>query len=178
MSNIILIGFMGCGKTSVGSVIGTKLGRTFTDTDKWIEEKHGIIKDIFMDKGELYFRELETDAIRYFMEHTKDAVISVGGGLPITEGNGDLLRELGTVIYLKASQDTLYNRLKNDRSRPLLAAGTKEEKKDKLEKLYSYRAPIYESLSHVIVTVDNRTISQIADEIIAILVQEKGGCKA
>jgi len=178
MSNIILIGFMGCGKTSVGSVIGTKLGKTFTDTDKWIEEKHGIIKDIFKDKGELYFRELETDAIKYFIEHVKDTVISVGGGLPITEGNGDLLRELGTVIYLKASQDTLYNRLRNDKSRPLLAAGTKEEKKDKLDKLYSYRTPIYERLSHVIVAVDNRTISQIADEIIAILIQETRGCKA
>lgn len=166
---------MGCGKTSVGSMIATKMGRNFTDTDKWIEEKHGKIKDIFKEKGEPYFRILETNTIMHFIDHVKDTVISVGGGLPITEGNGELLRELGTVIYLKASQDTLYNRLKNDKSRPLLAAGTKAEKKDKLERLYSYRAPIYETISHITVTVDNRTISQIADEIVAIHTQEVGG---
>ena len=161
MSNIILIGFMGCGKTSVGKKLAQYYNLDFMDTDLLIEENNKMsIKDIFSEKGEEYFRELETNTIKSLLNNMDNTVISVGGGLPIKTGNGDILRSLGIVVYLDASFDTIKRRLKNDSARPLFS-----NSENKKEALYYYRKPIYESCAHITIQVDNKSLDEITQEL-------------
>ena len=153
---------MGCGKTSVGKKIAQSYKLGFMDTDLLIEENNKMsIKDIFSEKGEVYFRELETYTIKSLLNKIDNTVISVGGGLPIKAGNGDILRSLGIVIYLDASFDTIKRRLKNDRARPLFA-----NTENKKEELFNYRKPIYEACAHITIQVDNKNIDEITEEVI------------
>lgn len=164
MENIILIGFMGSGKTSVGKQLAKRLGYTFQDTDVRIEEKcNKTIRNIFAEEGEEYFRKLETQVIRDLFGEIKHSVLSVGGGLPITEGNGALLKRLGQVVYLKASKETILKRLEGDTSRPLLAG---QDAARKVEELLGYREPIYEAAAQHVVETDNKSIDIIITEII------------
>ncbi len=163
MNNLILIGFMGCGKTSVGFQLAKRLNFNFCDTDQIIEEKvKDTINHIFEIKGEEYFRKLETETIKGLIGKLNDTVLSVGGGLPIQTGNEKLIRELGCVVYLKTSKDTIMQRLSGDTTRPLLAG----DQDKRIERLLSFRAPIYEAAAHLIVTTDGRLIDDIIDEII------------
>ena len=110
--NIVLIGFMGSGKTTFGRWISRKHGYNFCDTDEYIEQKeHTTINDIFAAKGEEAFRDMETDTVREFACSLKKSVLSVGGGLPLRKVNRELLKQVGTVVYLKASEDELCRRL-------------------------------------------------------------------
>jgi shikimate kinase len=108
-NNIILIGFMGCGKSTVGKRLAKDYGIEFLDTDAWIEEREQVaISEIFANKGEPYFRQLETNCLEVLLEESAidgskssvRKVVSVGGGLPMKEENRQLLKKLGTVIYL------------------------------------------------------------------------------
>lgn len=167
MDNIILIGFMGCGKTSVGLKLAKKLQYTFCDTDQMIEkESKRSISNIFATDGEEYFRELETAYIKTLIGVSRHSVISVGGGLPIREGNGELLRELGHVIYLKTTKEVIKKRLRGDTTRPLLADNDVDIK---LDNLLTYRSPIYESVAHSIIETDHKNIDHIIDDIIRIV---------
>ena len=159
-NNIILIGFMGSGKTSFGKWLEDNCSMEMIDTDEYIEKNENReIKDIFANEGEEYFRQLETDAIKALIsQELHDKVISVGGGLPIRAENGELLRELGTVIYLKATEDTLVGRLKGDTKRPLLQGG---DLRDRIRTLMNKRAAIYEERADVIVETDNLTFEEI-----------------
>lgn len=124
MGNVILTGFMGCGKTSVGLKLSYRLRRTVIDTDREIErEEKRTISDIFAADGESYFRDRETVCLRKLIESAGNQIISVGGGLPLREENRRLLHELGQVFYLRATGETIYARLKGDTTRPLLAGG-------------------------------------------------------
>lgn len=163
MDNIILIGFMGCGKSSIGRTLASR-GYSLVDTDEYIEARTGTtIKNIFATKGEEYFRQLETDAIEDLLDTQKNnMVIAVGGGLPIKEQNRKLLKKLGHVIYLTADVGTLVNRLKGDDKRPLLQSGTLE---DKINSLMRERKFIYESVADVKISTDNKSFTAIADEI-------------
>ncbi|WMJ88712.1 shikimate kinase [Anaerocolumna sp. MB42-C2] len=163
MNNLILIGFMGCGKTSVGLQLAKQLNFKFCDTDQIIEEKaKDTINHIFESKGEEYFRQLETETIKELKGRLKATVLSVGGGLPIQTGNEKLIRDLGQVIYLKTSKDTILKRLSGDTTRPLLAG----DQEKRIETLLSFRAPIYEAAAHLTVTTDGRMFGDIIDEII------------
>lgn len=166
MNNIILIGFMGSGKTSVGSQLAKKLNFTFCDTD-WLIEKDNktSVQNIFTSYGEEYFRNLETATIRELYGNITRVVLSTGGGLPITEGNGQLLRRLGHVIYLKTSKETLKKRLEGDTSRPLLAGDHVEER---IDNLLQERTPVYEKVAHFSVTTDNKEFHEIISEIISL----------
>lgn len=164
MNNIVLIGFMGSGKTSVGIQLAGKLAFEFKDTDQMIEENcKRTIKSIFAKEGEEFFRKLETKTIKELIEKTNNTVISAGGGLPIQPGNGELLRQLGHVVYLKASRATIINRLTGDTTRPLLSGENPEEKVDTLLK---FREPLYEAAAQISVITDERIFSDIIDEII------------
>ena len=104
--NIILTGFMGCGKTSVGIRLSYTLRRTLIDTDKWIEKKQGkTVSEIFASEGEEAFRRMESECIRELIGTAEGQVISTGGGLPVRKENRKLLKELGTVYYLKATPE-------------------------------------------------------------------------
>lgn len=166
--NIILIGFMGAGKTSIGNCYSQKQGRPMLDTDHLIEEKAGMeIWQIFATQGEDAFRVIETEVLKSLLAGTDRAVISAGGGLPLRADNQELLKQLGTVIFLRAARDTVLERLAGDTSRPLLQG---EDKAQKVDDLLAYRNPVYERVADVVIDVDGKTPQQIAGEIEAAFV--------
>ena len=161
--NIILIGFMGAGKTSVGQELSSRYQKKMVDTDCLIEDKAGMtISDIFAQKGEEYFRQLETEVLSDLLEQADNWVISVGGGLPMREENREILKELGEVVYLQVEPKTVLRRLKGDTTRPLLQ-GDQVEKK--VTDLMDSRGPVYEKAAHRIVRADGKSLEEIAEEI-------------
>ena len=166
MNHIILIGFMGSGKSSVGKKLAKNMKLEFVDTDKMIEEKsHMLISEIFAEYGEEYFRSLETLTLRQLLDCGQRLVISVGGGLPVQPQNREYLKKLGCVVYLKAATHTLTERLKGDKSRPLLAEDPKESLSEKIERLKSGREEIYKEVADVEITTDNKGFRKIIEEI-------------
>ena len=162
-SNIVLIGYMGSGKSSVGKHLSEKFGYNFLDTDEYIEKKAGMsITEIFAAEGEEYFRELETQVLRELEQSLSNTVISTGGGLPLRKVNSDLLKEIGTVFYLSADADTIYGRVKDNNDRPLLAC---ENPYQKICDMLAVRNPIYVKAADNIIVTDNRTLEDIASEI-------------
>lgn len=162
---IVLIGFMGAGKTSIGAVFARSRGIPVLDTDQMIEEKAGMsISEIFKTQGEEHFRRLETQILEELLKKGKEEtfLLSTGGGLPLRSENRRLLKQIGTVIYLKAFPETVLKRLKDDRTRPLLQG---EHVKERVECLLSEREPLYEEACHLTVRVDGKDILKIASEI-------------
>lgn len=157
--NIILIGFMGSGKTCVGKRLAECLTYRFRDTDQMIEQRTGdTINHIFAAHGEEYFRNLETDLLKEMQKQTSQAVISTGGGLPLREQNAKLLKEMGYVVYLKASRQTTVKRLRDDTTRPLLQG---DELEQKVERMLTIRTPIYEKAAHKVIATDDKSIEEI-----------------
>jgi len=157
--NIILIGFMGSGKTTFGQWISKSYSMDFLDTDEYIERKSGrIIKDIFAESGEEVFRDMETDTVKELGNTTKKTIISVGGGLPVRQVNRELLRNLGCVVYLQTSEDELVKRLQSDTTRPLLAGG---DLRDKIKSLMAAREALYLDAADVVLDTDGKTFEQM-----------------
>lgn len=164
MKNIILIGFMGSGKTSAGISLSYRLRRTMVDTDKEIERLyHMRIPEIFERLGEEEFRKMETGYLEKLLRGSGGKIISTGGGLPMREDNRELLKKLGTVIYLRVRPETVCSRLAGDTSRPLLQG---EEKEEKVKRLLEMRAPVYESAADIAIDTDEKTTDGIVDEIL------------
>lgn len=163
MRNVILIGFMGSGKTTVGLKLSYRLRRTVIDTDKEIErDEKRSISDIFAADGEQYFRDKETAILKKMLRTANNQIISVGGGLPLREENRKLLHELGQVFYLCASAETIYSRLRNDTSRPLLQG---PDPQTKIRTLIGERDARYRDAADEIIIVDNKDFEQILREI-------------
>ncbi len=163
MGNVILIGFMGCGKTTVGLKLSYRLRRSIIDTDKEIErEEKRSISEIFAADGEPYFRDRETACLRKLIESTNNQIISVGGGLPMREENRQLLHELGQVFYLQAKGETIYERVKDDTTRPLLQV---EDPLTKIETLLQERDPYYRAAADAVIAVDGKSFEEILNEI-------------
>lgn len=163
MGNVILIGFMGSGKTTVGLRLSYRLRRTVIDTDKEIEkDEKRTISDIFATDGEEYFRNRETDCLRKLLKDTRNQIISVGGGLPLREQNRALLGRLGQVFYLCASPETIYERVKHDRTRPLLQG---DDPQNKIRTMLLERDGRYRAAADVIIDVNNKDFDQILCEI-------------
>lgn len=119
--SLVLIGFMGSGKTTLGVKLSYRLRMPVEDTDRLIERREGrSVSEIFADDGEEYFRRLETELLEELAEKAGGRIYSVGGGTPVREENRRLLKRLGRVIYLKASPETVYERIRDDATRPLL----------------------------------------------------------
>ncbi|MCR5626366.1 MAG: shikimate kinase [Lachnospiraceae bacterium] len=168
MGKIVLEGFMGSGKSTYGKALARKLGWSFIDTDALIEDREGrAIPKIFEEDGEDYFRRLETDTIGELSGNEKsDAVISVGGGLPVREKNRDLMKKCGTVVYLKGSEELLYSRLISEsESRPMLHGG---ELRDRIRSLLNEREELYLDASDAVVLIDGKEPDEVLDEIVAI----------
>ena len=163
MGNVILIGFMGCGKSTVGLKLSYRLRKSVTDTDKEIEKaEQRSISDIFSTDGEAYFREKETECLRKLLKTSSNQIISTGGGLPMREENRKLLHQLGQVVYLRAKAETVYERLKYDTSRPLLQG---EHPQEKIRSLMTQREQNYVEASDIIIDVDGKDFEQIISEI-------------
>lgn len=164
MKHMILIGFMGCGKSTAGYRLSYRLKKCLVDTDRLIEQKEGMrITEIFAQKGEAYFREKETIYLKELSAELGSRIISVGGGTPVKAENRAVLKELGTVIYLKASADTIYERLKKDTSRPLLQC---EDPKQRICELMAERAAFYEEAADLTICVDGKTMKEVIEEIV------------
>ena len=172
MENIILTGYMGSGKTTVGRNVAKLKDYTFVDTDEMIVEKqHRSINDIFAADGEQAFRDMETALLKQLIDEEREhLVISTGGGMPLRAENRQLLSELGKVVYLKASPKTIYNRIKGDTSRPLLKC---ENPMKRIEEMIAAREPLYEEGALITVDVDGLRQSEAALEI----VEKCGGTK-
>lgn len=162
--NIILTGFMGCGKTSVGIRLSYALKRTIIDTDKWIAKRQGkTVSDIFASDGEEAFRQMETSCIRELIETENHRIISTGGGLPVREENHALLKELGRVYYLKVTPAVVCERLKGDTTRPLLQG---DDPQGKVKNLMAIRQPFYEKCADYVIEVSGKNFEEIIEEIV------------
>jgi len=137
--NVILVGFMGAGKSSVGRILARRLGRCFVETDEMITAAEGRpIPEIFAEKGEAHFRALEDEVVRLLALKRGD-VIATGGGLPCGGGRLEALRAIGTVVWLAGEFATLYERALSGGERPMLRGKTPEQ----AEALYEWRKPFY-----------------------------------
>jgi shikimate kinase len=158
--NVILVGFMGAGKSTVGRLVARRLGRCFVETDDMITAKEGrSIPAIFTERGEAHFRALEDEAIALLALKGGD-VIATGGGLPCREGRAEALRALGTVVWLRGEFDTLYARALAGGDRPMLAGRRRED----VQALYESRVPYY-GRAHVIVETDGLGTDQVAARV-------------
>ena len=167
MKTIILTGMMGAGKTTVAKVLAEKLNIKSIDIDTLIEQNEGEkISEIFSNKGEKYFREIEQCTInKIFTSTPKNLVISLGGGALENSKTREFLLNNSTVIYLKTSPEIIYERIKNNTSRPLLCGNMSVEK---ITEILEKREANYQSAT-ITITTDNKTPEKIADEIIGVL---------
>lgn len=162
-NNIILIGFMGCGKTTFGKWIAKNKRMKFVDTDEIIEKNEQCtINEIFKNRGEEVFRNMETEVIKKLLDTAQNSVISAGGGLPVKQINRGLLKKLGTVVYLRTPKEELVKRLLNDTSRPLLKGGNIEQK---IDTLMSLRKDIYEETADIIIDTTDREFDKMYELI-------------
>lgn len=161
--NIVLIGFMGSGKTTVGIRLSYKWKRPFLDTDKLIECREGrTISEIFAAEGEEYFRTLETELLKELSLKIHNQILSVGGGTPLREENRNFLKQIGTVVYLRVRPQTVYERLKGDTTRPLLQG---EDPLSKITELLDKRWRLYEEAADLIIDVDDMDMDGILERI-------------
>ena len=163
--NVVLIGFMGSGKTSAGQILAKEMGFDFIDTDKYIEDKVGMsVSEIFRTKGEEYFRDLETMALKGLLKSATHTVIATGDGMPIRTKNQKMLRKLGTVVYLNGSEEEMIARidLLDPKERPVLQAEVSEEDRRQLFLRWRF---VYPMVAHRTVDIDDRTPDQIADAV-------------
>lgn len=168
--NLVLCGMMGAGKSTIGIKIAELTGRRWYDTDGVISDRHGKISDIFEYYGEPHFRKLETDVVKELAEQD-NLVISTGGGLVLKNENNVTLQKNGKIVFLRASLQTLNQRLVLDGTRPLLQAST-ESISDRLSRLLKERTPVYEHVADYIVDVDGKTPLEIAQEIVRLTASE------
>ena len=162
--NVILVGPMGAGKTTIGKLLAKELGFSFHDSDSIIEERTGAdIAWIFDVEGEAGFRKRETNILRELCQQTR-SVIATGGGAVLNEENRRNLASAGTVVYLQTSLGQQVRRTERDRKRPLLQDGDREET---LKQLMEERDPLYREIADIVVQTNERATKIVAREIVA-----------
>nr|MBP3598452.1 type I 3-dehydroquinate dehydratase [Eubacterium sp.] len=163
--HIALIGFMGVGKSTISRELHRQTGRPEFDTDRIIVEQEGCaISDIFAEKGEPYFRQLETALIDELGPRPA-GIISCGGGMAIRDINVKKLRAIGEIVLLTATPETIYERVKHSTDRPLLNGNMNVPY---IKGLMDARRPFYEKAATVTVSTDGKTVQEIATEILAL----------
>jgi shikimate kinase len=167
--NIYLIGFMGAGKTTVGSILAKKLNREFFDTDAIIEKKLGLtISQIFSTKGESVFRNIESKVVKNVAKN-RAAVIALGGGSILHPDNWEVVKDSGISIYLKWDLQFLLPRILKEDTRPLVKNNMDGTGRAEIEKMLGQREPFYERADFILECGSNLEPSQIAEQIIIIL---------
>jgi len=164
MPRLVLIGPPGCGKSTVGAALANKLSIEFVDTDNQIETSYGRkISDIFVDKGEAFFRELEFAALAESLQ-ISDCVLSLGGGAPIAPRAQELLKSCASpIFYLDVSLAVAAPRVGFNRDRPLLLSNPRAQ----WQALAETRRPIYQSLATFVIKVDSMSVEEVVNEIAA-----------
>jgi len=165
MNNIYLVGFMGAGKTSIGRLVAKKLRHEFVEMDTVIEEQETLkIVDIFAEKGETYFRDLEKKLLKELATRN-NLVVSCGGGVICDEQNLKLLKNSGIVFSLTVSAETAYERTKKDVSRPILNVS---DPLAKIRELLAVRNKYY-AQAHYKINTEENSIEELADKIVNII---------
>lgn len=163
--HIFLIGFMGAGKTTVSWKLGERSGVEVLDTDQMLVEQEGkSISRIFEEDGETYFRDRETELLKT-LQGRKPAVISCGGGVPLREENGLLMKQCGKVVWLNATPETIYERVKNSTDRPLLNGNMNVPY---IRSMMESRREAYASCASHIIDTDGRSFAEIVEEILSL----------
>jgi shikimate kinase len=171
MQKVVLVGYMGSGKSIISKLLAHKIHFSFLELDEMIEENAGMsVQVLFEKKGELYFRKLEHQLFLQSMKSNLSFVLSTGGGTPCYFNNHDLLKQDDCIsIYLKASVDTLYHRLINEkRKRPLLSDLKNDELKEFIAK-HLFERSFYYNQAKFSVVADNKTPENIVEEISKLL---------
>jgi shikimate kinase len=159
--NVILVGFMGAGKSTVGRMLARRLGRCFVETDAMITAREGrSIPEIFADRGEPYFRQLEAEALEALTEK-RGHVVATGGGFPCEPGVMDRLLQLGTVVWLAADFEAAYARANRVGGRPMLAGRSADD----AAALYRARQEFYRR-AHLALDTTRMTVDAVVSRIV------------
>ncbi|MFK7918410.1 MAG: shikimate kinase [Ilumatobacter sp.] len=163
-SHIVLVGMMGAGKSSVGRVLAKRLDRSLLDSDDMVEARTGrTVREIWREDGEPAFRALETDVLRDAVSSTTPSVIAAAGGVVLNESNRTVLKGAGAhVVWLLADVDLLVARVQAGMHRPLLD----DDPEGTLRTMYEERAELYQDVADAIVSVDNRSINDVAGAVL------------
>jgi shikimate kinase len=160
--SIFLVGLMGAGKTTVGKLLAKQLGKTFIDADHEIEARTGVkIPVIFEIEGEAGFRKRE-EAVIADLASRSNIVLGTGGGAILSARNRELLRALGTVVYLRGTPDQLFERTRHDKNRPLLQTG---DPLAKLRELFAERDPLYREVADLVVVTGRQSVASFARQL-------------
>lgn len=162
--HLVLVGLMGSGKTTVGRLIAARLGREFHDSDAIIEEQEGrTVREIFETDGEEAFRAIETEVLTRSLAHREPLVIAAAGGVVLRPGNRAALRASGArVVWLRADPTVLTERVRTGHHRPLLDGDVEGT----LRRMFDDRNDLYREVADAIVTVDNRSVSEVVEAVL------------
>ena len=164
---LVLVGYMGCGKSAISNALSNTLNLKRIDLDDYIETKEGKkIANIFKDHGEIYFRKIETTFLLELLENDEDFILSLGGGTPCFGNNMEIINQTSTSVYLSANISTLVNRLQPEKAkRPLIARISDSDLAEFIGKHLFERRHFYLQ-AKIAVSVDDKPVQVITDEII------------
>ncbi|MFY7951067.1 MAG: shikimate kinase [Armatimonadaceae bacterium] len=166
--NVVLIGFMGCGKTTLGRLLAKRLDATFVDTDRLVESEFGPIPALFESRGEAFFRDRESEVIDRACTE-RGLVIATGGGAVLRPANCEAMRSSGLVIWLTARVDIIVSRTSRRRhSRPLLDVA---DPRERVLRLLGERSPLYRGCSHRIVDTSDRAPTSVVRHMVRLVEQ-------
>ena len=172
--NVYLVGMMGAGKTTLGTALAQKTGLTFVDTDRLVVERTGVpVATIFEFEGEAGFRRREASVIAEVAGRA-GCVVATGGGASLAEETRRAMRASGTVIYLRARVESLWERTRHDASRPLLAT---PDPRARLQSLLAEREPLYREAAHVTVDTGSLGTQTVVKRILAALASHASGAR-
>ena len=164
--NIFLVGMMGAGKTTLGKALAQRLAREFLDTDRVLVERTGVaVATIFDIEGEPGFRRRETLALAELAERS-ECVVATGGGIVLAPENRQAMRAAGTVIYLRARLENLWERTRLDSTRPLLSTS---DPRGTLARLLEEREPLYREVAHLVVETGSQSAATLVNRVAAAL---------
>lgn len=164
---IYITGFMGAGKTTVGTALGEKLNVHVYDTDRMVEkDQNKSVQDVFRDQGEAAFRACETHVLKKLSALQENSIVTTGGGIIMNPVNRTLMKSNGSIIFLYCDIDTIRRRLFNDKTRPLL----QKYRGGELDDLYKKRMAAYLDAAHAINTTA-KSVNTIVNEILSVMYQ-------
>lgn len=163
MKNIFLIGFMGCGKSTIAGILSERLGVAQVEMDEVIVKEQGMpITEIFEKYGETHFRDIETDLVRRLQEE-KGVIVSCGGGAVLREENREMMKNTGAIVWLTATPETILERVRHSTTRPVLNGHMNVEY---IAELMEKRRACYEDAADYRVATDGKSREEICEEIL------------
>lgn len=164
MTHLVLVGMMGVGKSTVGRMVAGELGRPLFDSDDMIEQRTGrTVREIWSTDGEAAFRALEADTLVEALAEPEPSVIAAAGGVVLSDRNREALKRADAhVVWLLADVGVLLDRVRHGAHRPLLD----DDPEGTLQRMYAERAPLYQEVADAIVSVDNRTPTEVARAVL------------